>query len=77
MISNLAIWCLRSGSEGMFTRRCFLRHLSDERIGQHRRDLNIIGIFSRNTLSPVSICSEATASRLSDSSVFFPADAGA
>ena len=77
MISNLDIWCLTSGSDGMLLMRCFLRQRSDERIEQQCRghDFTAIPIFRRNTLSPVSICPEATASRLSDSSVFFPADA--
>ena len=75
MISNLAIWCLTSGSDGMLLMRCFLRQRSDERIEQQRRGHKFAAIFRRNTLSPVSICPEATASRLSDSSVFFPADA--
>ena len=77
MISNLAIWCLTSGSEGMILMRCFLRQRSDERIGQQCRDHNFAFRFRKNTLSPVSICPEATVSKLSDSSVFFPADAGA
>jgi hypothetical protein len=54
MISNLDIWCLTSGSEGMLLRRCFLRQRSDERIEQQRRGQKFAAIFRRNTLSPES-----------------------
>lgn len=55
---------------------CLRRHRSEERREQQRRGHNSRNAaFRQNALSPESICSEATVSKLSVSAVFFDRDA--